>query len=87
MGTDSIGLMERRLTDAGFRDALLALADPDRVAADGLQRCGQPAGGRRHLEAVALDREADRQAVARDDERVVPRVSCQRSSSVVAGRR
>ena len=71
-----------------LRDALLERgrhdrsgpADPGRVPAHGLQRRREAARAALDLDVVAGDRQPDRQAVAGDDETVVSRMSCQRSS-------
>ena len=47
------------------------------IAADGLQRDRETARARRHLDAVVGQREANRQAVAGDDEPVLTAVTRQ----------
>ena len=69
------------------RDDGAGPADPARLAADGLQRYGETAGARRHLDAVVGQREADRQAVAGDDEPVLTAMTRQVPSfEAMAGR-
>ena len=69
------------------RDDGAGPADPARLAADGLQRYGETAGARRHLDAVVGQREANRQAVAGDDEPVLTAMTRQvHSFEAMAGR-
>ena len=55
-------------------------ADPGRVAPERRERGRQPAGRALHLHRRAVDRQARRQPVARDDEPVVSALACQLSS-------
>ena len=74
-------LLQRRRND-GSRPA-----DPGRIAPERVERGRQAAGAPLHAHGRAVDREADRQAVARDDEPVVSGVPRQLSSlSSVRGR-